>query len=305
MHAKFQDFSVRAKKYTTKWILIVESAESGEIIGTATIAVDEFYVGGVVHKVGHWFNLRVHPNYRRKGVAKFLNEERRKREKEAGCSLDYATIGATNLASFSSGNYDFRFVFWVYLWQCGTLSKMELVLPREFDIKPITTGDSVSLYTSIYGSRNLFPKDVSQRIAHPNCKGTYGIFDKNGNIVGAGSLWDQSKYFTWSITIDGIEQETLSQTVAFGIYFTENHEHLFPHLVKFFAELEAERNPKILLVLSASPKLVSKELSDLLFLPPNEILFCMHDLREGSNDRSLEKEINCQNSDFWRDAWIY
>ncbi len=92
-----RQFIDRAMLYHSPYLFIAE--KDGRPIGVTSIAIKDTQIGEENVRVSYSFDTRVHPHYRRQGIANAMQEEKVAFLKSEGVSGIYAFVVSTNYAS--------------------------------------------------------------------------------------------------------------------------------------------------------------------------------------------------------------
>ena len=219
-YAVFKDFTQRAKKYEQHHILIVEDTSTNKAVGTATVGIKQVQwiseSSSTVATVGHCFNLRMHPSYRGRGLARPLVEERKRLAKEAGCTHIYGTIAPNNkpsLALFRPAQIMYVEAFGVNL----PLPPKDTRNSPEMDIQLLDPSKAHELMTKWHGNKLFFPQDMDNLLRSEHCFGSWLATCIDTDSCAFFSVWDSSSSFQWQMTVKGKKQPLTNIINLFGI----------------------------------------------------------------------------------------
>jgi GNAT superfamily N-acetyltransferase len=225
-YAVFDDFTKRAKKYESYSILVLEDLDKGTAIGTASVGIKTVnWIDGQRGRVGHAFNLRLHPIYRGKGMAKPLVEERKRIARQAGCSHLYATIARTNIPSLKLFRPCATFDIYCFATNLGDITRADSERnaqqqPKDITFQCLSPSQGNAVITKYHGTKLFFPEDLLEVLQHPHCLGTWLAEDETTQSSAVFALWDSSATFKWQMTQMGVVLPLQSVANIFGLHMT-------------------------------------------------------------------------------------
>ena len=213
--------------------MVLEDVETGRVMGAASLGMKQMTwindnTGDNVEsgKVGHCFNLRLHPDYRGKGLSKPLAQKRKELAAARGCTHIYGAVAPTNTPSLR-------------LWEPLCDSTNHWVFMLEIDQLPPLPNNSVAIKASCqeipkgpqagalmrqtHGKKLFFPCDIDDLSQHSNCLGTfqgnYNSSDDNESTTTSVlfGLWDSSATHKWQFCFHGQKLPVQYQAVMYGL----------------------------------------------------------------------------------------
>jgi GNAT superfamily N-acetyltransferase len=225
-YAVFDDFTKRAKKYESYSILVLEDLEKGTAIGTASVGFKNVnWIGGQSGRVGHAFNLRLHPIYRGEGIAKPLVEERKRVALQAGCSHMYATVARTNIPSLKLFRPCATFDIDCFGTNLGDITIADVEAnyqqqSKDIRFKCLSPSQGAAVIKKYHGTKLFFPEDLLEVLQHQHCLGTWLAEDETTQSSAVFALWDSSGTFKWQMTQKGVVLPLQSVANIFGLNMT-------------------------------------------------------------------------------------
>lgn len=178
-------FIDRAMLYKEPYLFIAE--KDGRPVAVTSIAIKDSYINGEKLRICYSFDTRVHPQYRRQGIANAMQEEKLAFLHSEGVHLIHTYVVATNFASMRM------------LEKVG-FRKNRLLLHLSFppypfiippDVYPEVSDypDDESLVKRTFGRRDLFIRGVANHVANFDY---HRLSLKVGNETVSLSIFDQS-----------------------------------------------------------------------------------------------------------------
>lgn len=177
-------FIDRAMMQANPYLFIAE--KDGRPVGVTSIAIKDTQIGGELVRLAYSFDTRVHPNYRRMGIANAMQEEKLAFLYDEGVHGIYADVVSTNQASIRMlekvGFYKVRMVLYL------TFTPYPLIIPPENEIYAYDEPQT-DLIEETFGFRDLFVPDAAAALQQYNFQ--QFITGDNSSIASL-SIYDQS-----------------------------------------------------------------------------------------------------------------
>ena len=227
--------------------------EDGKIVGVIFSSIDELYVNGEPKACDYVSSLRVHPEYRRRGIGGALIDHAVERGSEEGAELFWAVIMGKNLASSRTfkkcgfnrvGGHGFK-----VLISKGRRRFSDALLreatEEDFD-------DMATLFSSFYENHNFRPKDTRKWLRN-RCmiKGTslgeVYVAERDGRVIAtvrAARQWKTTKMVITKLPLSmrllnpllrlGIEEGSLLKMLDIGaLSYSRGEEMAATDLINF------------------------------------------------------------------------
>ncbi len=153
-------FADRAMLYSEPYLFIAE--KDGRPVGVTSIAIKETTLGDEPVRIAYSFDTRVHPGYRRQGIANAMQEEKLAFLKSEGVHGLYAYVVSTNFASVSMlEKVGFQKARMILLL---TYHPYPLIIPPPEAPVEIDMMQCQSIVEKTFGVRDLFIEEVSRRV---------------------------------------------------------------------------------------------------------------------------------------------
>lgn len=180
-----RNFIDRAMTFQEPYLFIAE--KDRRPVGVTSIALKDTMIGGEAVRVAYSFDTRVHPSYRRQGIANAMQEEKIKFLRSEGVHGMYACVVATNVASLAMlekvGFHRARMILHL------TFSPYPLIIPPPVDPYEYDYPVGQDLIEETFGMRDLFLPYLADRLAAFNYR--QFVLEDNGHIANL-SVFDQS-----------------------------------------------------------------------------------------------------------------
>lgn len=179
-------FVDRANLFENPFTIVAD--KDNRPVGVTSIAIKDTHIGGYPVRVSYSFDTRVHPQYRRLGIANAMQEEKLAFLRSQGVHGIYALVVATNNASIKMlEKVGFRKVRMVlYL----TFTPYPLIIPPAEVPYTYETPFQIDEIHDVFNPRDLYMADVAHRVSDFNFERVV-INDGQPNAVGL-SIFDQS-----------------------------------------------------------------------------------------------------------------
>lgn len=226
---------------------------NGKIVGVVFSSIDELYVNGEPKPCDYISSLRVHPEYRRRGIGRALIDRAVEKGREERADIFWAVIMGKNLASSRTfeecgfdrvGGHGFRVIISKGRRRFSDASLREAT-EGDFD-------DMATLFSSFYKNHNFRPKDTRKWLkSRCRVKGTrlgeVYVAERDGRVVAtvrAARQWLTTKMvitklplsmrFLSSLLRLGIEEGSLLKMIDLGaISFSQGEEMAATDLINF------------------------------------------------------------------------
>jgi len=224
----------------------------GKIVGVVFSSIDELCVNGEPRTCDYVSSLRVHPEYRRRGIGRALIDRAVEKGREEGADVFWAVIMGKNLASSRTfekcgfgrvGGHGFR----VIISKRRRFSDASLREATEEDFD-----DMATLFSSFYEGHNFRPKDTRKWLKR-RCRvkgtrlGEVYVAERDGRIVAtvrATRQWLTTKMVITKLPLSmrflnsllrlGIEEGSLLKMLDLGaISFSRGEEMAATDLITF------------------------------------------------------------------------
>lgn len=191
---RFPDFFARSRAYDRYRLCVAE--EEGTIVGVGGVTVKDLQVSGVRGRWAYFYDLRVRPTHRRRGVAGLVANALRDTVLETGIAGAYSWVIEGNAASESfvekRGNIPSR--------QCAVALVSGSNGPRSHRVERIAAKDGgvVSLLEATYRQYDFAPPwdpaMLSSALDHLAPLGWQGLYGKrvHGQWAVCFGIWDYS-----------------------------------------------------------------------------------------------------------------
>lgn len=176
-----RQFIDRALLYENPYLFIAE--KDGQAVGVTSVAIKDTQIGNETIRVSYSFDTRVHPRYRRQGIANAMQEEKLTFLRNEGVHGIYAFVVSTNYASIKMlekvGFQKVRLILFL------TFTPFPLIIPP-FEEPSVTEQPQKSNdICSVFGRCDLYTPKVATAVADYNFQ--------RFSLGGAGlSIFDQS-----------------------------------------------------------------------------------------------------------------
>ncbi|NDJ87389.1 MAG: GNAT family N-acetyltransferase [Chloroflexi bacterium] len=178
-------FIDRAMLYTNPYLFIAE--KNGMPVGVTSIAIKDTHIGGDAVRVAYSFDTRVHPRFRRQGIANAMQEEKLAFLRSQGVHGMYAYVVSTNFASIKMlekiGVHKVRMILYL------NFTPYPIIIPPMEDPQEHDEPNEQALIDRIFGERDLYIASMAQSVA------SYSLhrytLDRGDIPVGI-SIFDQS-----------------------------------------------------------------------------------------------------------------
>ncbi|MFQ6106903.1 MAG: GNAT family N-acetyltransferase [Thermoplasmata archaeon] len=162
--------------------------DDGKVVGVVFSSVERLYVNGDVRKCDYISSLRVHPDYRKRGVGSALVRRAIQKGKEDGAGIFWAVVIGKNLASFKTFQK-------CGFSKVGGLGLKILRMKRrrrssESLLREATEDDlqqMVDILSSFYSRHNLRPEVteewVTRRLRRKRSTSRFYVAEKDGIVV--------------------------------------------------------------------------------------------------------------------------
>lgn len=180
-----RQFIDRAMMFREPYLFIAEKDDRP--VAVTSIAIKDTVINGYAVRVAYSFDTRVHPNYRRQGIANAMQEEKIKFLRSEGVHGIYACVIATNVASLSMlekvGFHRARMMLHL------TYSPYPLIIPPPVAPMEFNYPEAQDMIDATFRSRDLYLPYVADSLADFNY---LQCILEDGNAVASLSVFDQS-----------------------------------------------------------------------------------------------------------------
>ncbi|MBE3132903.1 MAG: GNAT family N-acetyltransferase [Acidobacteria bacterium] len=160
MYSEREDYFFRSRLYGDTHVLVAEDREMGRIFGVLAAAMKDLYIGGVVRPAAFFFDLRVHPDYRRSILGRHMLVAWKAMERwaqERGAHLIYGLMKHDNtpMTALVDGRLGYRFAGGMTVQsrpvfrRASVRSAPEVIFPENPRLVKSTLSE--------YGSRDFYP----------------------------------------------------------------------------------------------------------------------------------------------------
>jgi GNAT superfamily N-acetyltransferase len=189
------DFFARSRAY--EWFRLCVAEEGGTIVGVGGVALKDLRVNGVKGRWAYFYDLRVRPTHRRRGVARQIADFLRHAVREAGIAGAYSWVveGNTPSESFVEGRGS------VPLRQCALalISASDEGKFHGFERITAPDGEVTSLLEATYRLHDFTPcwdqtmrNSALDRLVPLGWQGLYGT-RVDGTWAACFGVWDYSR----------------------------------------------------------------------------------------------------------------
>jgi len=199
-------YHTKSQKYKDSVIIFAEDLnklKNDEPMVCASIELDikEAFIDGQPTKIGYISDLRVHPEYRRKGLASKLIEELEKQGKEKGVNMFYSLLLQGNDKEkisnlFEKGGYIPSNQANVFNFEFSKYTKSEpttKIGTEEVQFREVTKARAKELLRQYYEQKDFFLTNPEEYFDSPDYQGTYVVETANGELAAGVSLFDTPK----------------------------------------------------------------------------------------------------------------
>jgi GNAT superfamily N-acetyltransferase len=192
MHSEREDYFFRARMYGDARTLVAEDRDKGTLFGVLAAAMKDVSIGGVARPAAFFYDLRVHPSYRRSVLGRHMLRAWRSMERwaeERGAHLIYGLVKKDNtpMTVMAGGKTG-------YLFNGGMTVQSRPVFRRltargaPEALEEISADDPrlVARTLSEYGDRDFFPEAFRAGLLSPEMRAS-GLF--SFLQLGRGSSW--------------------------------------------------------------------------------------------------------------------
>lgn len=183
-------FIDRAALFPDHQLLVAEDA--GQVVGCTAIAVKRTHIGGRPVSVGYIFDVRTHPEIRRRGLGTLLLQAAENYMKDRGLDGAYGHIVTSNVASlrlFGKLGYERTRQLILLTFQPFPMIEFPDYMPRHTDDHTVDH----DLVEAVHSSRDLYVPDVADAV-HDFGYERWSL-DMGGSQFAGVSLFDQSYVF--------------------------------------------------------------------------------------------------------------
>jgi ribosomal protein S18 acetylase RimI-like enzyme len=181
-----RQFVDRANLFANPHTIVAE--KDNRPVGVTSIAIKDTHIGGFPVRVSYSFDTRVHPQYRRLGVANAMQEEKLAFLRSQGVHGIYALVVATNNASIKMlekvGFHKVRMILYL------TFTPYPLIIPPTDVPYSFDAPHHIEEIRDTFSQRDLFIANVANSVANFNFERVV-MNDGQSNVVGL-STFDQS-----------------------------------------------------------------------------------------------------------------
>ncbi len=179
-------FVDRANLFENPYTIVAE--KDNRPVGVTSIAIKDTHIGGYPTRVSYSFDTRVHPQYRRMGIANAMQEEKLAFLRSQGVQGIYALVVATNHASMKMlekvGFSKIRMILYL------TFTPYPLIIPPTEVPYSFADPYQIDEIRDTFGQRDLYMSNVAPSVANYNYERVV-MNDGQPNTVGL-SIFDQS-----------------------------------------------------------------------------------------------------------------
>lgn len=179
-------FIDRAAMYDNYYLFVAE--EDHRPIGVTSITIKDTWIGNEPVRIAYSFDTRVHPNYRRIGVANAMQEAKLNFLFQEGIHGMYAYVVATNYPALNMlekiGHHRARLVLHL------TYSPYPLIIPPVQAPHFLNGISDSGIVDAVYSSRDMYVQDVDVAVSEFNFERLF--YDYGGPNFAGLSIFDQS-----------------------------------------------------------------------------------------------------------------
>jgi len=178
MHSERSDYLYRAKLFGNHHTIV--AVDRGRIFGVLAAALKNVLLDGETTKAAYFYDLRIHPDYRRTVIGRNMLKawlETEKWAEESGAAIMYGTVKGDNetMLGMQRKKKAYSFAGEMHIVSRPVYRKKHLRIEPE--IVDLNTGgkELAASVFSEYGSRNLYPADLVENYLTPEMERT-GLF---------------------------------------------------------------------------------------------------------------------------------
>jgi GNAT superfamily N-acetyltransferase len=178
IYSERDDYFLRSRLYGNDYTLVAEDRQQGRLIGVMAAALKEVYLGGAVRPAAFFYDLRVHPDYRRSVLGRHMLEVWNDMERwaqESGAHLIYGLVKHDNepMIGMRDKRSGYRFVGSMQVVSRPVYRRKRVrELPEE--VRPEDAELSRAVWRR-YGSRDFYPAAFRHELLTPAMAAT-GLF---------------------------------------------------------------------------------------------------------------------------------
>ncbi len=178
LYSERDDYFLRSRLYGNDHTLVAEDREKGRLIGILAAARKQVYLGGAVRPAVFFYDLRVHPDYRRSLLGRHMLGVWNGMERwaqESGAHLIYGLVKHDNQAmrSMRDKRSGYRFLGSMEVVSRAVFRKKPMHQAPE-EVSPQDTELARALWEA-YGRRDFYPADFRHDLLTPAMAST-GLF---------------------------------------------------------------------------------------------------------------------------------
>lgn len=199
-------YHAKSQKYKDSVILFAEDPnkiknEEPTVCASAELDIKEAYVDGQPTKIGYISDLRVHPEYRRRGVGSKLVEELEKQGREKGVNVFYSLLLKGNetekvLKLFEKGGFQPNNQANVLNIEFSKYTKSEptaTIGTEQVQFHEVNKARAKELLKQYYQQSDFFLTNPEEYFENPDYVNTYVVETANGDLLAGVSLYDTPK----------------------------------------------------------------------------------------------------------------
>jgi GNAT superfamily N-acetyltransferase len=170
IYSERDDYFFRSRLYGNDHTLVAEDRQQGRLIGVMAAATKEVYLGGVVRPAAWFYDLRVHPDYRRSVLGRHMLGVWNAMERwaqESGAHLIYGLVKSDNdpMIGMRDKRSGYRFVGGMQVVSRAVFRRAGVREPPE-EVHPQDAELPRALWAR-YGSRDFYPADFRHELLTP------------------------------------------------------------------------------------------------------------------------------------------
>jgi len=199
-------YHAKSQKYKDSVILLAEDPrklknEEPTVCASVELDIKEAYVDGQPTKIGYISDLRVHPEYRRRGLGSKLVEELEKQGKEKGVNLFYSLLLKGNdtqkvLNLFEKEGFQPSNQANVLKIEFSKYTKGQptaTIGTEQVQFHEVNKARAKELLKQYYQKNDFFLANPEEYFENPDYLNTYVVETANGDLVAGVSLYDTPK----------------------------------------------------------------------------------------------------------------